>query len=90
MTDVLDKQIEKLKRLELISEEEVKDLCEKAREIFIEESNVQHVDAPVTVSPTTLWTQSKILFYPIFVFHFNTLFASAHSNTWVQPLDITT
>ena len=54
MTDVLDKQIEKLKRLELISEEEVKDLCEEAREIFIEESNVQHVDAPVTVSPTTL------------------------------------
>jgi len=27
----------------------VKDLCNKAREILVEESNVQRVDAPVTV-----------------------------------------
>ena len=50
MTDLLDQQIEKLKKFELITEAEVKDLCNKAREIFIEESNVQHVDSPVTVS----------------------------------------
>ncbi|OLY78012.1 Serine/threonine-protein phosphatase PP-X-like protein [Smittium mucronatum] len=45
----LDKQIEKLYRCEIISEEQVKDLCDKAREILIEESNVQRVDAPVTI-----------------------------------------
>lgn len=33
-----------------LSEEEVKSLCEKAREILMEESNVQAVNCPVTVS----------------------------------------
>lgn len=33
-----------------LSEEEVKSLCEKAREILMEESNVQAVSCPVTVS----------------------------------------
>lgn len=46
----LDKQIEKLKRCELIKESEVKALCQKAKEILIEEANVQRVFAPVTVS----------------------------------------
>lgn len=46
----LDRQIEKLRRCELITENEVKSLCSKAREILIEESNVQSVDSPVTVS----------------------------------------
>jgi serine/threonine-protein phosphatase 4 catalytic subunit len=45
----LDKQIETLKRCEYISELEVKELCEKAKEILIEEANVQRVDSPVTV-----------------------------------------
>ncbi|KAI8321218.1 Metallo-dependent phosphatase [Martensiomyces pterosporus] len=45
----LDRQIEQLRRCEIISENEVKELCNKAREIFIEESNVQRVDAPVTI-----------------------------------------
>lgn len=45
----LDRQIEQLLRCEIISEKEVKDLCLKAREILMEESNVQRVDAPVTV-----------------------------------------
>lgn len=45
----LDRQIEQLRRCEIISESEVKSLCSKAREILIEESNVQRVDAPVTV-----------------------------------------
>ena len=45
----LDQQIEKLRRCELIKESEVKDLCHKAREILIEESNVQRISAPVTV-----------------------------------------
>ena len=36
----LDKQIEKLKNCEYITESEVKSLCQKAREILVEESNV--------------------------------------------------
>ncbi|EPZ34076.1 Serine/threonine-protein phosphatase PP-X isozyme 2 [Rozella allomycis CSF55] len=44
----LDQQIEKLRNCELIKESEVKDLCYKAREILIEESNVQRISAPVT------------------------------------------
>lgn len=43
------RQIEQLIRCEPISEEEVKRLCIKAREILIEEANVQIVDSPVTV-----------------------------------------
>jgi serine/threonine-protein phosphatase 4 catalytic subunit len=45
----LDRQIEQLKRCELIKEPEVKALCAKAREILVEEGNVQRVDSPVTV-----------------------------------------
>lgn len=52
MTDTsdLDRQIEQLKKCEIIREAEVKALCAKAREILVEESNVQRVDSPVTVS----------------------------------------
>ena len=46
----LDRQIEQLRRCEYIKEAEVKALCAKAREILVEESNVQRVDAPVTVT----------------------------------------
>jgi len=45
----LDKQIEQLKRCEYIKEAEVKELCEKAKNILVEEANVQRVEAPVTV-----------------------------------------
>ena len=45
----LDRQIEVLRRCEVIKESEVKALCSKAREILVEESNVQRVDSPVTV-----------------------------------------
>jgi hypothetical protein len=45
----LDRQIEQLKRCEPLAEAEVKALCLKAMEILVEESNVQRVDAPVTV-----------------------------------------
>ena len=45
----LDEQIERLKRCEYLKESEVKSLCDKAREILLEESNVQRVDAPATV-----------------------------------------
>jgi serine/threonine-protein phosphatase 4 catalytic subunit len=42
-------QIEQLSRCEPISEAQVRTLCLKAREILVEEANVQHVDAPVTI-----------------------------------------
>lgn len=45
----LDVIISQLLRCEIIKEREVKELCNKAREIILEESNVQRVDAPVTV-----------------------------------------
>lgn len=45
----LDRQIEQLRRCEIIKESDVKALCSKAREILVEESNVQRVDSPVTV-----------------------------------------
>jgi len=45
----LDRQIEQLKKCEYISEVEVKELCEKATEILMEESNVQRIDPPVTL-----------------------------------------
>lgn len=46
----LDEQIERLKKCEYLKESEVKALCDKAREVLVDESNVQRVDAPVTVS----------------------------------------
>mmetsp|Transcript_54618 Transcript_54618/g.130331 ORF Transcript_54618/g.130331 Transcript_54618/m.130331 type:complete len:307 (+) Transcript_54618:87-1007(+) len=45
----LDRQIEQLRRCEYIKESEVKTVCTKARDILVEESNVQKVDAPVTI-----------------------------------------
>ena len=45
----LDRQIEALKRCEYLKESEVKALCAKARELLVDESNVQRVDAPVTI-----------------------------------------
>ena len=37
------------RRCEYLKENEVKMLCQKAREILVDESNVQKVDAPVTI-----------------------------------------
>ena len=45
----LDEQIDQLKKCQFITEGEVKLLCEKAKELFIEESNVQCLDAPITI-----------------------------------------
>ena len=46
----VDSWIEQLKKCEYIKESEVKALCTRAKEILLEESNVQHVESPVTVS----------------------------------------
>lgn len=45
----LDRWIETLRRCEPLKESEVKSLCQKALEVLVEESNVQRVDAPVTI-----------------------------------------
>eukprot|EP00051_Salpingoeca_urceolata_P032616 m.16544 g.16544 ORF g.16544 m.16544 type:complete len:317 (-) comp5277_c0_seq1:343-1293(-) len=45
----LDQHIATLRRCEIIPEDAVVALCAKARELLIQESNVQHVDSPVTI-----------------------------------------
>ena len=45
----LDHWIEQLKQCQPLLERDVKSLCDKAVEILVEESNVQRVDAPVTL-----------------------------------------
>ena len=45
----LDRQIEVLRNGDFIKEGEVKQLCLKAKEILIEESNVHKVESPVTI-----------------------------------------
>ena len=45
----LDGWIEQLMRCKQLTETTVKTLCEKAKEILINESNVQEVKCPVTV-----------------------------------------
>lgn len=55
----LDKWIETLKRCELLTEPEVKLMCLMAIEILVEESNVQRVDAPVTICEPA-WLLSRL------------------------------
>mmetsp|Transcript_8865 Transcript_8865/g.29150 ORF Transcript_8865/g.29150 Transcript_8865/m.29150 type:complete len:310 (+) Transcript_8865:227-1156(+) len=45
----LDNCIARLRECEALKEREVKWLCQKAREILVEEANVQRVDSPVTI-----------------------------------------
>jgi len=45
----VDQHIETLKQCKIISEDSVKALCEKAKEILMEESNVHHVPVPAVV-----------------------------------------
>ncbi len=47
--DTLDVWVDKLMGCNILTELEVMQLCNKAKEILIEESNVQPVRAPVTV-----------------------------------------
>jgi len=45
----LDRHIETLKQCKIIAEEDVRGLCERAKEILMEEHNVHHVGIPATV-----------------------------------------
>lgn len=47
--DDLDAQIETLMRCEIISETQVRSLCEKAKMIFEAEGNVQQIQSPITI-----------------------------------------
>eukprot|EP01017_Pseudomicrothorax_dubius_P006439 TRINITY_DN1182_c0_g4_i1.p1 TRINITY_DN1182_c0_g4~~TRINITY_DN1182_c0_g4_i1.p1 ORF type:complete len:314 (-),score=62.43 TRINITY_DN1182_c0_g4_i1:118-1059(-) len=47
--DNLDRYIEQLMKCNILSESEVKNVCDKAKEILASESNVQLVRAPVTI-----------------------------------------
>jgi serine/threonine-protein phosphatase 4 catalytic subunit len=60
----LDRWIEQLKRCEPLKEHEVKVLCQKALEVLVEESNVQRVDAPVTVCEPRLWAARTTVVFP--------------------------
>ncbi len=62
----LDEQIERLKKCEYLKESEVKALCDKAREILIDESNVQRVDAPVTVREYYFCLFDILLFFSLY------------------------
>jgi hypothetical protein len=60
----IDRWIEQLKRCETLKEAEVKTLCQKALEILVEESNVQRVDAPVTVCERPAACQPRAAMWP--------------------------
>lgn len=45
----IDSYIERLMKCEILKEAEVKELCTKAKEIFVAEENIISVEAPVTV-----------------------------------------
>ena len=72
----LDEQIERLRKCEYLKESEVKVICDKAREILIDESNVQRVDAPVTVIYSlriNRYLNNNYIFV-IFIFRFAVIF----------------
>jgi hypothetical protein len=45
----IDNCISKLKNSKILTEKELRIVCEKVKEILIEESNIQPVNAPATV-----------------------------------------
>ena len=47
--DIIDIWLETVKNGTILPERELRILCEKVKEILIEESNVQPVKAPVTI-----------------------------------------
>ncbi len=60
----LDQAIAQLRACRLIPEEQVRELCHKARELLIEEGNVVQVTAPVTVRTPADFTAEDITLTP--------------------------
>ena len=60
MPSELDRQIEQLKRCECIKESEVRELCNRARDILMEESNIQNIYSPITVGFSKLTKHTEI------------------------------
>lgn len=59
----VDEHIATLKQCKIISEDSVKALCEKAKEILMEESNVHHVPIPavvVSASAARQWADERL------------------------------
>lgn len=56
----MDRAIERLLACKPLTEREVKVLCEKAIEIFQNESNVQPVNSPVTGNPNSYFVDKWI------------------------------
>lgn len=46
----LDGQLKQLWQCKPLKESQVRELCNKAKELLIEESNIQNISAPITVS----------------------------------------
>ena len=80
------RQIEQLTRCQPISEEQVKRLCLKAREILIEEGNVQVVDSPVTVSWGLFWIRHLFIFFLCSLPHSSLSVVLPHPPTSRHPL----
>eukprot|EP00056_Hartaetosiga_gracilis_P000781 m.40448 g.40448 ORF g.40448 m.40448 type:complete len:312 (+) comp10354_c0_seq2:39-974(+) len=45
----LDHQIDRLRRCELITEDEVENICQLARDVLMEEGNIQNINSPITL-----------------------------------------
>jgi len=82
----LDEQIERLKRCEYLREGEVKALCLRAREILVDESNVQRVDAPVTVSSLFSIKEATCLSGYEGAYRHESLLFHASSGDFIGPL----
>lgn len=81
--------IAQLLRCEPISEEHVKRLCLKAREILLEEGNVQVVDAPVTVSSFSALPSSFLISHLDMWRHSRPIlrYDGAFQSRWLLPTD---
>jgi hypothetical protein len=81
----LDRYIETLSDCKPLTEPEVRLLCEKAREIFFNESNVQPVKCPVTVVGD-MYVFSTFMGHRSFLAMANSMTCSKCSESGAHPL----
>ncbi len=63
LAGLIFRQIQQLLSCQIIQESQVKELCNKAREILVEESNVQRIEAPVTVRSIFCFISKDLWWY---------------------------